>query len=113
MIELKVCTTCNDEFEATTDNFRRQSKNKDGLKYTCKDCDSKRAKKRYEENSEELIEQQQQYNKRNKESYQNYQKSYQKTRKARKKVMNSQKEKAKIRRKEVVRKTVNSAPERR
>lgn len=50
---LKRCTTCNKDLKL--DNFRKQSKNKDGLKYTCRECDDQKAKKRYCEKKQEII----------------------------------------------------------
>jgi len=41
----KVCTTCGESKPVA--HFRKQTKNKDGLKYTCIPCDDARAKARY------------------------------------------------------------------
>ena len=80
MIELKRCTTCEKDLEGTETNFRKQSRNKDGLKYTCRKCDDERAKKRYRDNAEKLIANQVDYNKKNKTRYKNYQREYHKAR---------------------------------
>jgi len=77
---LKECTTCHEDFPATEDHFRKQAKNKDGLKYTCKTCDNNRAKKRYREKANELIANQLEYNKKRKDKYLNYQRDYKKKR---------------------------------
>lgn len=49
----KKCTTCG--LEKFLSEFRRQSSTKDGLKYTCKACDSFVNKKRYEDNKADYI----------------------------------------------------------
>lgn len=53
IIILKKCTTCGEG--KTHGNFRRQSKNKDGLKYTCKICDNNKAKDRYKNKKDTIV----------------------------------------------------------
>lgn len=52
---LKLCTTCGADKPLT--EFRKQSKNKDGLKYCCKACDDKRNQVRYAQKKYAIIEQ--------------------------------------------------------
>lgn len=49
----KRCTSC--DKDRLLIEFRKQLKNKDGLKYTCKICDDKKARKRYVEKKEHII----------------------------------------------------------
>lgn len=49
----KMCTTCNEEKPHA--EFRKQSKNKDGLKYTCRKCDDIRASERYQSKKSEIV----------------------------------------------------------
>jgi hypothetical protein len=53
LVITKVCTTCKNS--KPLGSFRRQSKNKDGLKYTCVDCDDARARKRYYQKKDSII----------------------------------------------------------
>jgi hypothetical protein len=48
----KPCTTC--KKEKPLDQFRKQAGKPLGLKYTCRECDDKRAKERYEKNKEKI-----------------------------------------------------------
>lgn len=40
-MKTKTCPRCKQTKEATSENFYRQSRNKDGLSYACKDCKKK------------------------------------------------------------------------
>ena len=43
---MKTCTSC--KLEKPFEDFRRQSKTKDGYKYRCKECDNSAAREYYQ-----------------------------------------------------------------
>lgn len=51
----KVCSSCKNEKNAS--EFRKQSRNKDGLKYVCKQCDDNKQRELYLRNREKRIKQ--------------------------------------------------------
>lgn len=70
----KRCTACS--LELPLSEFRKQSKNKDGLKYICKICDDARAKKRYEHKKESIINQVKHWQANNKDKVTLYKSKY-------------------------------------
>tara|TARA_R110002051_G_scaffold233179_1_gene294760 strand:- start:1307 stop:1522 length:216 start_codon:yes stop_codon:yes gene_type:complete len=56
--------------------FRRQRSTKDGLKYYCKECDDRTAKKYYEKNKKKIIIKVTEWQKENPNKVKNYKKSY-------------------------------------
>ena len=73
-MNVKVCTKCK-ELKALG-AFRRQSSTKDGLKYYCKECDDKTAKRYYEKNKKKIITKVTQWQKDNPNKVKDYKKSY-------------------------------------
>ena len=74
VIVSKTCTTCLKEKPLT--DFRRQSKNKDGLKYTCKECDDKRARMRYKTKKTKILSQVKEWQSKNPERVKFYKRKY-------------------------------------
>jgi len=83
----KKCTKCGEEKPATLEYFHRKTKTKDGLQYSCKQCNKayREANKEYykeyykaynEANKESLKEYKKAYNEANKESIKEYSKAY-------------------------------------
>jgi uncharacterized protein YlaI len=57
MSEIKItkkCSVCGQE--KNLDEFRKQSKNKDGLKYYCKECDDEWNRKNYQTKKDKILE---------------------------------------------------------
>ena len=75
----KVCTNCQQLLPLT--NFRKQKATKDGFKYVCKACDSKRAKERYAKKKDKIIGQVRDWQEQNREKVKKYKSDF----KARKK----------------------------
>jgi len=71
---MKICTKCKEE--KPLEAFRKQSSTKDGLKYYCKECDDKTAKKYYEKNKKKIITKVTQWQKDNPSKVKGYKKSY-------------------------------------
>ena len=71
---MKVCTKCKEQKPLTA--FRRQSSTKDGLKYYCKECDDRTAKRYYEKNKKKIIIKVTQWQKDNPTKVKDYKKSY-------------------------------------
>ena len=71
---MKVCTKCKEE--KSLRDFRKQSSTKDGLKYYCKECDDRTAKRYYEENKKKIITKVTQWQKDNPDKVKDYKKSY-------------------------------------
>ena len=51
---MKTCTSC--KLEKPFEDFRRQSKTKDGYKYRCKECDNLAAREYYQRKKKKIIE---------------------------------------------------------
>ena len=71
---MKTCTKCKETFPFS--EFRNQSSTKDGLKYYCKECDDKTAKRYYEKNKKKIIGKVTQWQKDNPDKVRDYKKSY-------------------------------------
>jgi predicted methyltransferase len=71
---MKICTKCKEE--KSLGDFRKQSSTKDGLKYYCKECDDKTAKRYYEKNKKKIITKVTQWQKDNPDKVKDYKKSY-------------------------------------
>ncbi len=71
---MKVCTKCKEE--KSLEDFRKQSSTKDGLKYYCKECDDRTAKRYYEKNKKKIIIKVTQWQKDNPSKVRDYKKSY-------------------------------------
>ena len=74
IINMKICTKCKEE--KSLEDFRKQSSTKDGLKYYCKECDDRTAKKYYERNKNKIISKVTQWQKENPDKVKSYKKSY-------------------------------------
>ncbi len=71
---MKICTKCKEQ--KPLGDFRKQSSTKDGLKYYCKECDDKTAKRYYEKNKKKIITKVTQWKKDNPDKVKDYKKSY-------------------------------------
>jgi len=71
---MKVCTNCREQKPLR--DFRKQRSTKDGLKYYCKSCDDRTAKKYYEKNKQKIITKVTEWQKDNPDKVKNYKKSY-------------------------------------
>ncbi len=71
---MKICTKCKEE--KPLGDFRKQSSTKDGLKYYCKECDNRIAKKYYEKNKGKIVNNVKQWQKDNPNKVKEYKKSY-------------------------------------
>jgi len=71
---MKICTKCKEQ--KPLEAFRKQSSTKDGLKYYCKECDDKTAKRYYEKNKKKIITKVTQWQKDNPDKVKDYKKSY-------------------------------------
>jgi predicted methyltransferase len=71
---MKICTKCKEQKPLAA--FRKQSSTKDGLKYYCKECDDKTAKRYYEKNKKKIITKVTQWQKDNPDKVKDYKKSY-------------------------------------
>ena len=71
---MKICTKCKEE--KSLGDFRKQSSTKDGLKYYCKKCDNRIAKKYYEKNKGKIVNNVKQWQKDNPNKVKEYKKSY-------------------------------------
>ena len=71
---MKICTKCKEQ--KPLEAFRKQSSTKDGLKYYCRECDDKTAKKYYERNKNKIINKVTQWQKDNPDKVRGYKKSY-------------------------------------
>lgn len=72
----KICNKCGEEKPATTEYFRKDKRNKDGLMRQCKDCTKEYYKQYRKENKEKLKEYKKQWRQENKEHYLEYNKQY-------------------------------------
>ena len=73
-MNVKICTKCKEE--KPLEAFRRQSSTKDGLKYYCKECDDRTAKRYYEKHKKKIITKVTQWQKDNPTKVRDYKKSY-------------------------------------
>ena len=71
---MKVCTKCKEG--KSLGDFRKQGSTKDGLKYYCKECDDRTAKRYYEKNKKKIITKVTQWQKNNPRKVKDYKKSY-------------------------------------
>jgi len=71
---MKNCPKCKEQKPLAA--FRKQSSTKDGLKYYCKECDDKTAKRYYEKNKKKIITKVTQWQKDNPDKVKDYKKSY-------------------------------------
>jgi|TARA_R110000824_G_scaffold338506_1_gene524998 hypothetical protein len=71
---MKICTQCREQ--KPLEAFRKQSSTKDGLKYYCKSCDDRTAKKYYEKNKKKIIGKVTLWQKDNPNKVRDYKKSY-------------------------------------
>jgi len=71
---MKVCTKCKEG--KSLGDFRKQGSTKDGLKYYCKECDDRTAKRYYEKNKKKIITKVTQWQKNNPSKVKDYKKSY-------------------------------------
>jgi len=55
-MSIKICATCKRELPATTEYFYKSKNHKDGLRYSCKECWSKKSREWRENNKEYIIE---------------------------------------------------------
>lgn len=73
---IKVCTKCNRELHATSENFYKQKSGKYGLRADCKDCVKKRARKWASENKEKKIKYDREYRRNNRKRLNKYLQQY-------------------------------------
>jgi len=71
---MKICTYCKEQ--KPLEAFRKQNSTKDGLKYYCKSCDDRTAKRYYKKNKKKIIMKVTQWQKDNPTKVKNYKKSY-------------------------------------
>ena len=71
---MKACTNCREQ--KPLKDFRKQRSTKDGLKYYCKSCDDRTAKKYYEKNKKKIITKVTEWQRDNPDKVKNYKKSY-------------------------------------
>jgi hypothetical protein len=73
----KKCTACGESKRISPNpEFRKQSKNKDGFKYVCIECDDKKQKARYHKSREDYIEKVKEWQTANVSKVRTYQKKY-------------------------------------
>ena len=72
----KTCTKCGKSFPATAEYFHRDKSKKDGLRETCKKCESERHREYRKKNPEKLREYKREYRKKNPEKLKEYAKRY-------------------------------------
>ena len=71
---MKTCTSC--KLEKPVEDFRRQSKTKDGYKYRCKECDNSAAREYYQRKKKKIIENALEWQKNNPDKVKEYKKRY-------------------------------------
>ena len=70
----KLCTTCREEKKLS--DFRKQSSTRDAYKYTCKSCDSEKARTRYNLKKEKIKKTVKNWQESNPEKVKKYKKDY-------------------------------------
>ena len=71
---MKICTTCG--LEKSFEDFRKQSKTKDGYKYRCKECDNLAATEYYKRKKDKIIKNTLEWQKNNPDKVKEYKKRY-------------------------------------
>ncbi len=72
--DMKRCTSC--KIDKSFEDFRRQSKTKDGYKYRCKKCDNLAAREYYKRKKSKIIENAKEWQKNNPDKVKEYKKKY-------------------------------------